>query len=262
MRAHYVRAVYAAAVNASGSPTRFDRVLVGVDGSPESQEAARQAAVLTEPGGTLTLLAVYDIAPAIVGGTGSETPSYYDEDVQRERAEAALESARDAVPAGMKLVEKVVRGNAADELVRELSGERQTLVAVGSHGTGRVRGIVVGSTATAMIHRAPACVLVARKSGDEFPKRIVVGLDAEGQSADASATAEHLAERFGTEPRSVVAEQESPVDTLVREAGEADLLVLGSRGLHGLRSLRSVSERVAHRAQCSVLIVREAGEHA
>jgi nucleotide-binding universal stress UspA family protein len=232
-------------------------VLVGVDGSPESEEAARQAAALTEPGGTLTLLAVYDVAPAIVGGTGSETPAYFDEDVQRERAEAALESARRALPPAPKAVTKVVRGNAADELVRELTRERQTLVAVGSHGLGRVRGIVVGSTATGLIHRAPGCVLVARKSGGDFPKLIVVGVDTAGQSAAASATAQHLADRFGTQLRTVVAEDENPVDMLVREAADADLLVLGSRGLHGLRSLRSVSERVAHRATCSVLIVHE-----
>jgi nucleotide-binding universal stress UspA family protein len=37
---------------------------------------------------------------------------------------------------------------------------------------------------------------------------------------------------------------------------EADLLVLGSRGLHGLRALGSISEQVAHRATCSVLVVR------
>jgi nucleotide-binding universal stress UspA family protein len=232
-------------------------VLVGVDGSPESQEAARQAAALTEPGGTLTLMAVYDVAPAIVGGTGTETPAYYDEEVQRERAEAALESTRKALPPGSNAVGKVVRGNAAEELVRELNAEKQTLVAVGSHGIGRVRGVVVGSTATGLIHRAPACVLVARQSADDLPKRIVVGVAAAGQSGAALATAQHLADRFGAELHTVVAEEESPVDMLLHEAGDADLLVLGSRGLHGLRSLRSVSERVAHRAQCSVLIVRE-----
>jgi nucleotide-binding universal stress UspA family protein len=38
---------------------------------------------------------------------------------------------------------------------------------------------------------------------------------------------------------------------------ESDLLVVGSRGLHGPRALGSVSERVGHRALCSVLVVRE-----
>jgi nucleotide-binding universal stress UspA family protein len=33
---------------------------------------------------------------------------------------------------------------------------------------------------------------------------------------------------------------------------------VGSRGLHGLRALGSVSERVAHDASCSVLVVRTA----
>jgi hypothetical protein len=46
------------------------------------------------------------------------------------------------------------------------------------------------------------------------------------------------------------------VDVLVSAARDADLLVLGSRGLHGLRALGSVSERVAHRAPSSVLVVR------
>jgi nucleotide-binding universal stress UspA family protein len=47
-----------------------------------------------------------------------------------------------------------------------------------------------------------------------------------------------------------------PVDALVSASRDADLLVVGSRGLHGFRSLGSVSERVAHQARSSVLIVR------
>ncbi len=35
----------------------------------------------------------------------------------------------------------------------------------------------------------------------------------------------------------------------------ADLLVVGSRGLHGAKALGSVSERVAHAAASSVLVV-------
>ena len=51
-----------------------------------------------------------------------------------------------------------------------------------------------------------------------------------------------------------------PANTIVRIASEegVDLIVLGSRGLSGIEAflLGSVSERVAHLAHCSVLIVR------
>ena len=47
-----------------------------------------------------------------------------------------------------------------------------------------------------------------------------------------------------------------PVEALVDASRDAGLLVVGSRGLHGLRALGSVSERVAHSAACSVLVVR------
>jgi nucleotide-binding universal stress UspA family protein len=36
----------------------------------------------------------------------------------------------------------------------------------------------------------------------------------------------------------------------------ASLVVVGSRGLNGTRAISSISERVAHAAPCSVLIVR------
>ena len=46
--------------------TAFSRVVVGIDSSPESLEAARQAAALAE--GPISLVAAYDLAPALVGG--------------------------------------------------------------------------------------------------------------------------------------------------------------------------------------------------
>ena len=39
-------------------------------------------------------------------------------------------------------------------------------------------------------------------------------------------------------------EELSPVEALVNASTESDLVVVGSRGLHGLRALGSVSERV------------------
>jgi nucleotide-binding universal stress UspA family protein len=260
----------------------FNRVLVGVDGSPESAEATRQAALLLEEGGELTLLAAYDIAPALVGGTGSRVPAYFDEGVQRKGAEDALAKVLEQIAGRSSSMAKAVRGNSQKELLREAESTRATLIAVGSHGIGRRRGIIVGSTATEVLHRAPCSVLVARGRPD-FSRRISVGVDGSPESAAAYAAARHLAERFNAELWPVVAHggkggkgvdkrlvaeivdhhhedmSDAPVPALVAAAADSDLLVVGSRGLHGLKSLGSVAERVAHQAHSSVLVVRDDG---
>lgn len=262
------------------APSIFSRSLVGVDGSAESGEAARQAARLAETEGELTLLSAYDIAPAIVGGTGIGVPAYFDEDLQRERATKALQQARERIPGDDRATEKLARGCPWDELIREAKREQSTLIAVGSHGVGRALGIVIGSTATEVVHKAPCSVLVAREAGPEFPRRIVVGVDGSPESAAAYAAARHLSERYGAELWPVVAHggkgvdksrvaaildhhhedlPDEPVPALVAATADADLLVVGSRGLHGVRSLGSVSERAAHQARSSVLIVRDGG---
>jgi nucleotide-binding universal stress UspA family protein len=254
----------------------FSRVLVGIDGSEESREAARQAAILVD--GELTLLASYDVAPAI-GGTGAGVPAYLDEDLQRDAATEALERAREDValasPTG-----KFVRGRPADALISEVEREQDTLLVVGSHGLGRLAGYVMGSTATEVIHKAPCSVLIARRGSesDEFPNKVVVGVDGSPESAAAYAVARQLSERINAELWPVVAHggktvdraridsivdgrreelPDEPVAALLAAAAGADLLVVGSRGLHGLRALGSVSERVAHQAHSSVLIVRD-----
>lgn len=161
----------------------FSRVLVGIDGSEESREAARQAAILAD--GELTLLASYDVAPAI-GGTGAGVPAYLDEDLQRDAATEALERAREDValasPTG-----RIVRGRPADALISEVEREQNTLLVVGSHGLGRLAGFVMGSAATEVIHEAPCSVLIARRGSEsvEFPNKVVVGVDGSPESAAA-----------------------------------------------------------------------------
>jgi nucleotide-binding universal stress UspA family protein len=255
----------------------FSRVLVGIDGSEESREAARQAAILVD--GELTLLASYDVAPAIVGGTGTHVPVYLDEDLQREAATASLRRARNDV-ATASPTGKIVRGRAATALISEVEREQHTLLVVGSHGLGRLAGFVIGSTATEIIHKAPCSVLVARKGSksDGFPSKVVVGVDGSPESVAAYAVARRLSARFNAELSTVVAaggksvdrrlvdliidgpreeSPDEPVAALVAAAADADLLVVGSRGLHGLKALGSVSERVAHQAHSSVLVVRD-----
>jgi nucleotide-binding universal stress UspA family protein len=254
----------------------FARILVGVSGSQQALEAARQAALLQDVNGQLTLFAAWDIPP-VLGGTGSEVPYYYDEEVQRTAAEQALTAAREYVEPYTAATTMLVRGAPASALLEEIERDEDTILAVGAGRVGRLLGAVEGSVTSELIHRAPCSVLVARPARDGFPRRITVGVDGSVESAAAYAAARYLAERFDASLRAIVAwggkdvnerlvnaitdgEHEErwlpPVEALATAAEDADLVVVGSRGLHGLRSLGSVSERVAHDAGCSVLVVR------
>ena len=251
----------------------FERVLVGIDGSPESVEAARQAAALAQ--GPVTLLAAYDRVSGLVGGVGPATPAMVDEAALREMAEQRLELAREAVGGTATL--EVGGGRPWELLLHEIDRSGSTLVAVGSHGHSRPVGILIGSTATELIHKAPCSVLVARTALRVFPSRIIVGLDGSEESLAAYEVADALALRFEARLIPIVACLEvdidpdavqqkvsrrvqsvfnHPVEALVTASAESDLVVVGSRGLKGLKALGSVSEQVAHQAASSVLIVR------
>lgn len=255
----------------------FTRILVGIDGSEQSLEAARQAALLQDPAGQLTLFSAWDATP-LLGATGEVLRSYLDGGEQRLVSENSLAAACEYTAPYTAATTKLARGAPVSLLLEEIDRDEDTLVAVGFSGSGRLIGAVEGSVGTGIIHRAPCSVLVARPAKNGFPRRIVTGVDGSVESAAAYAAARYLAERFDAELHALVAwgghgvnerlveaitdgehddSEGAPAEALVHAARRADLLVVGSRGLHGIRTLGSVSERVAHTAGCSTLVVRE-----
>jgi nucleotide-binding universal stress UspA family protein len=255
----------------------FERVLGGIDGSEASREAARQAAVLAEHYGELRLLGVYPPPRRL----GLDPADEFDPEDRRGTIERAVAEAGDAIGSLAAPATAVVCGHAWKALVEEAKRDATTLLAVGSRGQRRFEGILAGSVATEVVHKAPCSVLVARPASTRFPERVVVGLDGSAESARAYAAAHRVAARFGSVLWPVVAMGGEPVDlpvileltkhrheelpgdpvgALVAASADADLVVVGSRGLHGIKALGSVSERVAHRARCSTLIVREPAE--
>jgi nucleotide-binding universal stress UspA family protein len=252
------------------------RVLCGLDNSPESVAAGRQADILSRGQGSLEFVAVASLPAAASGTPGTGGLAYELE----QDAERTVRAARERWP---RASARVGHGRAAGVLLDELRATGATLAVVGSHGRNRLPGILLGSVATHLLHRSPCSVLVARErdDGSGFPRSIVAGTDGSAHGAAAVVVAAQLGERYDVPVRVVVAaggdapdlgdvgdlgrlpaferSEAAPVDALTAAAAGADILVVGSRGLRGPRALGSVSERVAHSAACSVLVVRPDG---
>jgi nucleotide-binding universal stress UspA family protein len=249
----------------------FAKIVCGVDGSPAGLEAVKQAQRLAPAGAELTLVSVSESHLAVhTGASAGEWAQRLNDE-----ARAALDDARELVDEAQTLL---LHGQAADTFVQAVRDQGATLAAVGSHEISRVAGMLVGSVATRALHEAPCSVLVARAGEWPWPRSIVVGLDGSDGSFTAAVAAHDVAARTGSAVRLVVARgasptdiatealtkfgyelsfsDEKPVPALLEAARDADLLVVGSRGVTGLRALGSVSERIAHHAPCSLLVVR------
>jgi nucleotide-binding universal stress UspA family protein len=250
----------------------FGHLLVGVDGSEPAFEACRQAARLADPGAVLDAAAVVHLVPGLAAATDQPgTP-----DRLKLEAEAALDEAAHIL--GKRTRKRFLNGAIAAALIDEIHRSGATLLALGTHGHRRMTEILIGGPAGDLLHTAPCSVLIARPVAaiDAFPRSIVVGLDASPEADQALTAAHHLAARFDSRVRVITALKgtnvdlrqvhlrtpfaqavdQHPVTALVEASNEADLVIVGSRALNGLRALGSVSERIAHQAVCSVLVVR------
>jgi nucleotide-binding universal stress UspA family protein len=267
-------------VGATWSPAGvFSRIVCGVDGSDEGFEAVRQAGRLASTVGRVTLTSVWNAGATVA--LGWSPPAAYAPTGTRADLEEAVTRARGLLPATLAVESSIVQGPPAPMMAVEARRHDATLVAVGTHGHGRLPGILLGSVTTQLLHNAPCPVLIARPPAapNEFPRSIVVATDGSPEARRAVAVGEALATRLGAELEAVVAQsgglpdaagielrgpggRHSPLRRLRGPAAEVlgdlrpDLLVIGSRGLRGLRSLGSVSERVAHESTASVLVVR------
>jgi nucleotide-binding universal stress UspA family protein len=249
----------------------FTKIVCGVDGSAAGLEAVKQAHRLAAADAELTLVSISETHLAVHAGLAAG-----------EWAKRLTDEAQAALDEAQRLVEDaetvLLHGRAADTFVRTVAARGATLAAVGTHEISRTVGFLIGSVATRTLHEAPCSVLVARAAEWPWPRSIVVGLDGSDGSCAAAVVAHDIATRLGSTVRFLVARggspadvetealttlgydltfsDEKPVPALLDAAQDADLLVVGSRGVTGLPTLGSVSERVAHRAPCSLLVVR------
>jgi nucleotide-binding universal stress UspA family protein len=272
-----------AAPGPPAATTPFARVACGVSGTRMSKVAVELAIELAESGSALDFLAFTDArgtGASLMAGTGAA------------RAQTALDAARRAAADHGAVATGELRHHPEPRRALLAAAAEHDLLVVGARPGSRAGGIMLGSTATLALHECPAPVLIARPvPGDRrLTERILVatsGSAGDRRVADVAArlaaaaggtvTLLHVEGPSGPAVRHELATEASevlavtgtePVVAVVRGHGaepiletaeelQATLLVLGSRGLTGVRSLASVSERVGAGASCPVLVIKE-----
>jgi nucleotide-binding universal stress UspA family protein len=263
----------------AGTAAPFGRILCAIDGGGCDREAIRQALILAGRESLVTFAALVSLDAA-----------------SRFGAEGALDDAlRTARHAGIRASGKLLIEADPVAALTEEEARLHELLVVGSHGSAGGEGsspaLPATRAAVAALREAWTPVLVARKGGDRFPRgRILLASDGSPAARRAVRLTGALAARhrapitlmtvrgatWGDLSRELAREAEELTaatgrapdlvtatgvvhEAIVQEAADARiaLTVMGSRGLAGLRALGSVSARVAERASCSVLVVRE-----
>ncbi len=259
----------------------FGQIVCAVNKSPGGQEALHQAIQLVGSLDTLTFVAVADAR-----GEGTAAPGALNE----EDAVMAVEAAREAAHAdGIEATAVIARAPDVSHAIVQAARNAGLLV-VGAHDRSPMAGTLLGSTTSRAMHCSLMPVLAARARPElGFPGIVMVATqgieDRHAALAGATIADRHdtrvvLAHAGRSDPgvRRALAEQAAdilgitghdpvvvsvggpPVDRLPAMAGSvgAGLVVLGSHGRRGPAALAGLSERVAHRATCSVLVLRGA----
>ena len=151
----------------------MSRVLIATDGSDTAIDAARHAVELLGPSQEYTAVFVVPppshVYPAGGFGIGVEPlggPSVAPA-VEEEQLEAAEEEGQEALQRtvaslGLDAETIAAEGDPGREICRLAASGHYDLVVVGSHGTGLVRRVLVGSVSHYVVHHATCPVLVVR----------------------------------------------------------------------------------------------------
>lgn len=257
----------------------FPHILCAVDGTRSATEAAHQATILAGSEAALQFVAVTDAR-----GVGASAQASLSEGRAQEAVDLARRAARHE---GIGSTGRVAAADDVGHAIVDLAREHDLLV-LGGHHRKRAAGMMLGGIATLAVHAVDGPVLVARHRADVgFPGEILV---ASAGATDTAAVeiAAQLAKRFGVHltlahiggadgrTRHTIARQVAdameitgtepvvlqapgdPVDRIPQILAEEryGLLVTGSHRRHGIGALASVSERLAHSAPCSVLVLR------
>jgi nucleotide-binding universal stress UspA family protein len=135
------------------SVTTRKRIVVGVDGSPQSKEVLRWAVDQAR--------ATDDDVTAVMAWQVPVAYGYGDMLAIRDSAEKSLQDVINTVSdPDVTITSRFVEGAAAAVLIEE--GKSADLLVVGSRGRGGFAGLLLGSVSTQCVHHAECPVVVIR----------------------------------------------------------------------------------------------------
>ena len=128
----------------------------------------------------------------------ASTPAHW-VDVLSEEAKEARDAAATILGDRAGSSARIVRGTPLQVLRQARDEADATLLALGARHSSRFLGVMLGDTASELLHDGSCSVLLARpqREGAWQPRRIVVGLDGSAPALAALATADELASRIG-----------------------------------------------------------------
>jgi nucleotide-binding universal stress UspA family protein len=139
----------------------YDRILVAIDKSPESDRAVDAACKLALlSGGSLHLFHVREHQD-VTGKFGGSFDVEYAEEAEA-LVNAATETCKAAGVAVTSNIVHVPIGHIASEIVKAAGAERADTIVLGSHGRSGLGAAVLGSNAYKVVHLSDRPVLIVR----------------------------------------------------------------------------------------------------
>ena len=274
----------------------YDAIVVGSDGSDTSRRAVQRAGLygdaLDAEVVVVTVFARPQEAEAGPASQRAESPllssvaSGYRGAV--DIAQDAANFAREAAP-GVNVDATAVEGDPADGLIEVAASRGDSLLVVGNQGMTGSKRFLLGSVPNKISHHAVGDVLIARTSVDApvvLPQTMVIGTDGSrtatraldrglALAAATKASVTILAAGLGRRGDAVfldaaaradeaavdyemVSASGEPADELAAAGEQADLIVVGNKGMTGAARflLGSVPNKISHHVTADLLIVR------
>jgi nucleotide-binding universal stress UspA family protein len=150
-----------------GAPIgRARRIVVAVDGSPNSVAAARWAIDFADAGSTVECVMVWDVTPLITSDTSFVLPETT-ELVRKRFAETMNELTRTTDRRDIEIVQRFEEGMPRGVLRR--AAEQADLFVMGARGQGLIGSALLGSVSSWLLHHVDRTLVVVPDTASDIP---------------------------------------------------------------------------------------------